>query len=214
MKRAFVNYFIVVIAVVFCCSCGKKISSVNEFNSFINDAKNGLKISKSVNGVTLSVIYTPPEYLTLKEMESNNYKGKEKYDSLLANNKASASFLMIFGPDESKENKDDIMYKGLKNFKEYVERAMTLNFDLEQLVTLNTGSNNYLPVLSSLENTYGLSKDRKVNIVFSSIKGQKKLSEETKYDFVYEDETYDIGTLHFEFDKKEIEKNLPEIIFQ
>jgi len=214
MKSALWKTCFFCLLIIFCSSCGKEISTLSEFNSFVSDSENGLKVSKSVNGVLISVIYTPPEYISLKEMELHGFKGKEKYDSLLNNNKASASFLMIFGPDESKGNKDDIMYTGLKNFKEYVERAMTLNFDLEQQITLSTEENDYLPVLSSLENTYGLSKDRKINIVFTSLKEQKNLKEAMKYDFIYSDETYDVGILHFEFDKEKIEENLPEINFQ
>ena len=192
-------------------ACGKKVSTVKEFNELISDPENGFKISKSVNKVLVSVIYTPPEYVALKEMESNGFKEQSKYDSLLKLSKLSASFIMILGPDESKDNKDDIMYKDLKNFKEYVERAMTLNFDLENKVKLTVETADYAPVLSSLENTYGLSKDRKINFVFTPMNKKDELEKAKDFDFVYSDETFDVGILHFEFNKEKVGNNIPQI---
>ncbi|MDP2387574.1 MAG: hypothetical protein Q8M29_14450 [Bacteroidota bacterium] len=210
MIRIIKNSLLIICAFTF-IACGKKINTVEEFNTFISNPDNGFKVSRSVNNVLVSVIYTPPEYVALKEMESNGFTEKPKYDSLLNLSKSYSSFVMILGPDESKDNKDDIMYKDLKNFKEYVERALTLNFDLESKVNLMADKMSYAPVLSSLENTYGLSKDRKVNFVFAPINKKDELEKVKKFDFVYSDESFDIGILHFEFDKNAIENNIPRI---
>jgi len=193
------------------CVAEKKITGLKEFNGWMKEPKNGLTMSRSVNGMIITVSYLTPEYNALKEMEAEGYKGKVTYDSLLAYYKTTASFIMTLAPDESKNNNGDIMYKGLKNFKEYVERAMSLNFDLENQVTLEADANIYAPSLSSLDNTYSLSTDRKVNFVFTPVNKKEELENATHYNFVYRDEQFDLGTLHFYFDKKNIEKNLPEI---
>ena len=89
---------------------------------------------------------------------------------------------------------------------------MSLNFDLENQVTLETAANIYAPSLSSLDNTYSLSNDRKINFVFTPVNKKEELENATHYDFVYRDEQFDLGTLHFYFDKKKINTDLPEII--
>lgn len=193
------------------CSCGDKIKTVKDFTAYMNDPKNELKLSKSVNGVLVTVMYLPAEYVSLKELEnSDGIKNVSMYNSLLEQNKQTLSFLMVLGPDESK-SKDDIMYKGLSNFKEYVKRSMSLNFDLEEKVELHTNATTYVPILSSLENTYGLSKDRKVNFVFAPVEKKDELINAKQLDFVYHDETFGVGTLHFSFDKEKIEDQLPVI---
>lgn len=192
-------------------SCKEEIHTVTEFNQYINNPENGYKQMKSVNGVMITVLYTPPEYIALKKMEERNVKDQAVYDSLLAENKWSASFIMVFGPDESKGNTNDIMYDGITNFKEYAERALTLNFDMEQNVELHTPKGTFSPTLSSLENTYGLSKDRKVNLVFTPSSTKNELADADHMDFVYSDETFDVGILHFSFDKKHLQEHLPEI---
>ncbi|MFL5763623.1 MAG: hypothetical protein ACJ77K_06745 [Bacteroidia bacterium] len=208
MKRS--GYFLLPIVVAVCfSSCKQSITSTADFNKYVNNPENGCQISRSINGVKMTVTYLPPQYVTLKEMEESGLHGKNVYDSLLHNNKASSYFLMTLAPVD--DNSGDIMYKGLKNYKEYAERAMTLNFDLEQQIVLQTDHGELSPVLSSLENTYGLTKDRKVDIVFSSSEGD--IINASHFDFTYSDETYGIGTVHFEYDKKNINENLPEVVF-
>lgn len=194
------------------CITKKKISSLQEFNGYMNDTKNGLTISRSVNGVKVTLSYLTPEFKALKEMESEGFKGNIKYDSLLAYYKNTASFVMTLAPDESKKEKGDIMYKGVRDFKEYIERALALNFDLESQVTLEADGITYAPSLSSLDNTYSLTNDRKINFVFTPTSKKEELLNAAYYDFVYHDEHFDLGTLHFYFDKKKIENDLPEIL--
>jgi hypothetical protein len=187
-------------------SCSKKIHTLNDFSSYLNEQDNSCKVSRAVNGVVVSVQYLPAEYRAMKEWEDSSSLKRLNYDSLLQYYSQSESFIVTFGPDEAKGNQSDIMFDGVKNFQDYVERSMELNFDLENKVRLKAGDKEYAPVLSSLENTYGLSKDRKVNLVFAT--DRKK---DQYYDFMYEDETFGVGTLHFGFDKEKIKDNMPEI---
>lgn len=209
--RCFLIRLLCVVLLVLMSSCKEEIHTLSEFNQYINNPENGYKQIKSVNGVMITVLYTPPEYLALKKMEERKVKSREIYDSLLTENKLSLSFIMAFGPDESKGNSTDIMYDGIANFKEYTERALTLNFDMENNVELHTSKGTFSPALSSLENTYGLSKDRKVNLVFTPSSTKNELADADDMDFVYSDETFDVGILHFSFDKKHLHQQLPEI---
>jgi hypothetical protein len=202
---------LLICALVLYGSCNKKTATLHQYGNFISDTENGYKISKSVNDVLVSVIYLPPEYISLKQMKNLDFKNQLQYDSLLAINKCSPTFIMVFAPDETRGNKNDIMYDGISNFKEYTQRALTLNFDLEKNVKLLINEQNYTPVLTSLENTYGLTKDRKVNIVFAPKHYKNEFEQATAFDFVYTDEIFGVGTLHFYFDKKNLAVIIPEI---
>jgi hypothetical protein len=191
-------------------SCGKKIKSLGDFSSYINEQDNGFKTSRAVNGVLISAQYLPPEYLALKGCRDSSLQKRSSYDSLLQYYNQSTAFIITFGPDETKNNHNDIMFDNIKDFREYTQRSMELNFDMEEKVRLKTGDKEYTPVLSSLENTYGLSKDRKVNLVFTTAM-DKEFAGDRFYDLVYEDETFGVGTLHFHFDKEKMKANLPEI---
>jgi hypothetical protein len=193
-----------------CSSCEKKVSTLPDFSSHINDQDHGFKVCRSVNGVLVSVLYLPPEYLAMKELTTNNTSGKLNYDSLLNFYNNATSFIITFGPDETKKNTNDIMFDNINNLQEYTERSLKLNFEMENNVRLRTKNGEYAPVLSSLENTYGLSKDRKINLVFAG-GTDTDLKDSPYYDFVYADETFGVGTLHFNFDKNKIKENMPEV---
>jgi hypothetical protein len=200
--------------VLFLCSCSTqkdKISTVKEFNSWMNEEENGMQITKSVNGVSVTVSYFPPAYSALKEMESTGLKDKQQYDSLLNYYQSSALFVMTISPDDNKDYKGDIMYKDVTDFKAYVERALELNFNLESYVALEVDGEKYVPVLSSMDNTYSLTDYRKINFVFVPTTKANELQSAQLYQFVYHDEIFKLGTLYFPFDKVAIENNMPEI---
>ncbi len=206
--------FFVLILLNLLVGCKGKVATVNDLKSWINNPKQGLVASKSVNGVKVNIHYLPPQYNALKEMESTGLTGKASYDSLLLQQQKVATFLMVLAPDEDKGTKGDIMYKDIQNFKQYVERSLTLNFDLENQIELKTDKGEYKASLSSLENTYSLTNDRKINFVFTPTTKEDELTLAKEYDFIYNDESFGLGTLHFYFNKKEIEASLPEITVQ
>ncbi len=183
------------------------VKNTHEFNQWLSNPENGCKIKKEVNDMIIEVKLLPPSYLALKEMEQSNGL---KFDSLLSVYKNSTTFLMSFKPKEGHKG-DDVMYKNVISYKEYVERALELNFDLESKVVLKSSNREFKPVLSSLENTYGLTKGRQVYIVFTDNVSKEELQNEDSLDFIYTDDEFKLGILHFEFDYNSIKNNLPKI---
>lgn len=76
------------------------------------------------------------------------------------------TFLLTIGPAAPARGQD-IMYTGVSTPEDYKQQAMDLNFDWENLVELDCGGATYQPVLSSFENTYGLTQNRNVVLVFT-----------------------------------------------
>lgn len=184
------------------------IHTAKEYNIWLNKTENHCKVSKQVSDMVITMKYMPPEFLALKD-----YEATEKalsYDSLLRSYKNSVTFLMSFETKQGQAG-EDVMYKNLSNYKQYLERSMTLNFDLESKVKLQGSFGACYPVLSSMENTYGLSKGRDVYLVFSSKEKKYDLSNEPYWDLVYEDDIYQTGILHFIFNPGDLKNKLPKI---
>lgn len=209
MRFYYFLYFIFIYLLTTSCSKQKSISTVKEYSEWINKAENGCVINKRVNGMVIEIKYLPPSYIALKEWESGNYKEK-KIEELLKENQYTTAFLMTFKPDEENNN-SDVMFSGVSNYKEYVERSMDLNFDLENKVTLNFDNKKLRPVLSSLENTYGLSKGRSVYLVFAPSENKEELKNIKELDFIYADDIYELGILHYIFNLEDIQKKSPNI---
>jgi len=178
------------------------VNSVEEYNKWMNDPENGLVKTKKIKGLTVSVKYLPAAYLIYKELGETDYSEKDR-DSLKKAYERSLTFLMTIAPDKEKGNKNDIMLEGIVNYKDYSERLLTLNFELDKNVTLKSDNLELKPVLSALENTYGLSKSRSITFVFApDIKEMEMLKNAKTLDFVYIDELFQLGILHFNFNNE------------
>ncbi len=184
------------------------VHDVQSYQRWLAEKGNPCKVSRQVGDMVISMKYLPPEFLALKDQEASG--GRLSYDSLFSNYKHSVAFLMSFESSHGQDG-EDVMYKDLRSYKEYLERNMTLNFDLESRVQLKGDFGSCYPVLSSMENTYGLSKGRDVYLVFSSQEKDYDLYRQNQWDLVYEDDVYQTGILHFTFNYPEIKSTLPEI---
>lgn len=181
----------------------------NEFNSsadylrWMDSEESGLVTEHRLNGMCVKAKYLPVDYLIYRD--AGERPSPAVCDSLRKLYENSVTFLLSFGPDESKGASGDVMYKGLRNYQEYVERAVAMNFDLERMISLQTGGKEWSPVLSAMENTYGLTQTRNVLLVFPVAQlgaGNPEL--------IYRDELFELGNLHFKFDKEKI-TNLPAL---
>jgi hypothetical protein len=210
MPIKYVSLIIVTLCLLAACK-PSSIHTTREYQSWLNQSENQCKVSKKVGDMLISVKYLPVNFLALKEYEQSDKK--LSYDSLLNVYRHSVTFIMTFETTKKQEG-EDVMYKDLSNYKEYVERSLTLNFDLESKVQLKGNFGSCYPVLSSMENTYGLSKGRDVCLVFSSKEAAYDLMEEPYWDLVYEDDIYHTGILHFTFNYPELSKKLPLITLQ
>ena len=198
----------------FFSSCEKERRlPVKSYLKWVNEPENGLVKTKYVNGLELKIKYLSPEYLAWRELSDKPGNSVMEKDSLLHRYRQSLSFLLSIGPDERKKSGSDIMMQDISNYKEYTERSLTMNFDMEQYIRLKAGKSEYRPVLSALENTYGLSSGRNILLVFTPLAtGDQTFKQSGELDFIYADELFGLGTNHFVFTKKEL-SSIPELIF-
>lgn len=192
---------------LFISACSqKKPVSYEEYMGWMGIPENGMVKSHSVNGLEIKVKFLPAEYLAYQELKNEKIILPAKRDSLLAFYSRSLTFLMVIGPDEAKKTEGDVMMKGVKSYEEFAQKAMTMNFDMSQYVTLKTKEGEFKPVLSNMENVYGLSKSRNILFVFAPIElKDTAFLHSNEYDFVYEDQLFQIGINHFVFKKGDID---------
>ena len=196
-------------------ACQERAASfkdVHELSKWMNNPKNGLVKTKSISGIKLTVRYLPAEYVAYQELKDNENTSDAAKDSVLALYKNNLTFLFSIGPDESYSSEIDIMRLGIGNYDEYSERALKLNFGMDEYVILKMGERKYQPVLSTLENVYGLSKQRNIYFVFAPEEPEADFRKNEKLDFVFDDEIFNTGISHFIFLSENIKK-IPSLSF-
>lgn len=205
--------FIGLLSIVFLQGCSS--NSINEYKdylSWLNDKDNGLVFDKEINGIQIKVKHLPSNFLAYQDLINEKNVSKSKADSLIQSYDKSLTFLLTLGIDGEKR-KGDIMYQGVQDYEDYKRKLYHLNFDIENRISLKMEGKEYKPVLSNLENVYGLTDSRKIMLVF--VPHEKK--EETFYasnqiQFTYDDDLFNTGINHFTFNRKDI-NNTPTFTF-
>ena len=141
------------------------------------------------------------DYLVYKDLSAISPKSQTTVDSLQALYSSSITFILNIAPDMEKlsgPKMGSVMTKGIGNFEDYKARAMTMNFDMSDFVSLKTETAEFTPVIAELENTYDLTQDRNIYLVFSDDK-EGTLKNAEVLTFVFEDEIFNTGTNQFKF---------------
>jgi hypothetical protein len=212
MKRFSKIFFLLLsITTIACRNNNVQSVTVTEYLKMLNNPDNGLVVTKKVNGLNISMKYLPAGYLVYKEQKEQSFN-KAQADSIEKAYANSLTFLLTFSPDETKGNETDVMFDGLKNYKEYVERDLAMNFDMEQKVILRAGKKAYKPVLSSMENIYSLNNGRSIILVFVPTDNKEEFNKMDDVDLTYTDDLFNVGILHFNFLTTNFTK-LPQINF-
>jgi hypothetical protein len=201
-----------VLLLFFSCS-GNHPKTAEEYFKFLDSDASGLSKSKYVNGIQLRVKYLPPDYLCNRELGNHTYSQREK-DSLINYYSKSLCFMITLSTDERKAKQGSIMYHNITQYKEYVQRTVAMNFEMQQFIRLKADENEYTPVLSSMDNVYGLEDSRNILLVFvPKTKEDYNLFKAEKLDFIYDDQLFELGINHFLFERKAFD-NLPPFPFK
>jgi hypothetical protein len=188
---------IITVAVIV-VGCGDHASTdVQGYYEWMNDPSNGCVRTSTVNGLRLELKYLAPAYL--------RYQRERSDSSVVANapgNDSTVCFLMSIAPADSTGG--DIMLRGVASDDDFTSRAMNLNFEIKDMVSINYGGHRYPVLLATLENVYGLSKKRDVMLVFPKIQSYWK--EDGDADLVFDDRIFDTGISHFAFHIRDLNR--------
>lgn len=210
MKKT--TIYIVIAFFLFARCRTKEIRKVEDYLSFVNSEENGLVIKKQANGFEIKLTYLSPDYLAYRELSAEKNTLKNKIDSIKNFYSKTMTFMMTITPDEEKRKGEDAVLYGIRNYAEYKERLYNLNFEIENNISIETGSISFKPVLTSFENSYGLSAGRSILFVFAPEQmAQNEFYNSESVDFIYDDELFDTGINHFTFSRRNI-ANTPSLI--
>lgn len=192
-------------------NCQHDLKDMKSVYGWINDPDHGMVKTKTVEGIKITVKYLPAEFLALKEAREG-HADRQTYDSLLKVYTASHTFLLSIASTE-KGGEQDPMYQDLENYSEYKERALTMNFDMNEYVSIKTSTQEFRPVLTSMENTYSLKGQRNIYMVFTDETAETELMKDDELDFVFNDEIFQTGVNHFIFNQNDL-RSMPVINFE
>lgn len=189
-------------------ACTPSSLELNDYLAYISNPKNGLVQSRKINALAFKVKYLPIDYLVYQIVGDKPYT-LESIDKERSNYKGSFNLLMQISPNEE-EVSFDVMTETVASIQEFKQHSFTMNFELKDYMELHIGEQKLKPILVELENTYGLTKHRNVNIVFA-LDGLEIDSYST-IDFVFRDEVFKTGIHHFVFDRNNID-HIPALKF-
>jgi hypothetical protein len=189
-------------------SCGTSvINSEKEFLSYLDNPDNGYVKTREYENVGFKVKYLPNEFFLMNEMKyADSPLSETEQDSIINLYSQTRTFLLTIKA-ESNSGKD-IMFYGITSEEAYRERFEKLNFGLGEYIHLKTDKNKYKPSLINLENVYGLSKNRNINIVFAPKTENDDLFTSATYDLVFEDFIFSSGINHFRFNRTDLDNKL------
>jgi hypothetical protein len=198
--------------------CNHSSIPVDEFTRWMGDSRNGISKDKYVNGLHICLKYLPTDYLVYSDLKKSFHMNKQFIptaaitDSLKQLYALSMTFVLSIGPDERDTVGADIMMRDVTSYPDFVNRAIALNFEMEKFISLRSGAHIYPPVLTNLENTYGLSTARNIVLVFPR-PNRHNSAEKEEYEVVWNDMLYTTGIHHFIFSAHDIE-SIPSLSFE
>lgn len=161
--------------------------------------------SRVVNGIktTVRVISPSTEALRAFKNEQNDSCGLS-LEVLEDQYRRQLSFLINIAPDGERVE-GDIMYRGVADEAAFKRQAYELNFLWEEAVELRCGNARYRPVLSTLENTYSLTHDRNVLVVFvPEHESDTIFYGSSDLDLIIDDQWFGTGVQHFKFKRSDV----------
>jgi len=168
---------------------------------YAGDAKNGLIQSISYNDIDISLKLIPSNYFLLKDNALDILNKTMIYD--LKEDYAHSLYFMLDVSPKRKSNK--IIDRNTFDIEEFKRKTQGLNFNLEQLVSININGNYLYPVLSSLQNVYELDGSKSILLAFQL---EQILDTDIKCSF--DDKLFTGETFEFTFLKADFD-NIPQL---
>ncbi|MCT4647088.1 MAG: hypothetical protein N4A74_19020 [Carboxylicivirga sp.] len=146
-------------------SCQTKYNTSKIYRNYYSNVVNGLKIDTTINYLTLSSTFIPPEYLVLKEYESSNWAFN--LDSCLELFEKQISIQFSIELNHINPNLNDIKIYGISNENEYLLREKLLKYNMTEYLFLDFDSIQYNPVLCQYEQNAGINNKLIFHTVFT-----------------------------------------------
>lgn len=199
--------FIVFLLIAYCsCTHAPRVVDLPFLEQYAQEPDNGLVADHTTNGIHTTVRLVPGAIGALREDRTANDSCHDRLAELLDFHAHQLCFILNLAPDTA-HFKGDIMYAGVRTKEQFTEQAFALNFSWADMAELHCDKEIYRPVLSTLENTYSLTKDRNVILVFSPKSNTDSAFFRSKdIELVVQDDWLGTGLQHFKFRRADLQK--------
>jgi len=204
------SYYIILISVAVTLmsafGCKKASLQPDEYMNYLDHPENGIKKTREIGGIKISVKYLPSDYLTYNETKDSTHMfSQSKRDSIKNTYGQSSTFLLTLGPSEG--NSFDITRVNVNSMEEFQQRMMAMSFSMDQMVVMQIGDKKIVPSITQMEQLYGLRNKRDIVIVFD-VNPEKLLKNDVA--FIFKDELFYTGINKFTFKAEDI-NNIPDL---
>ena len=187
-------WFIFLLAHLLQISCKEIPSTKEEINRYIKNEANGFSITKKTGIFNLNVTFIPQKLKVMQENQNNIHQ----QDSAMQVMDKSLLFIFTIAPLEGK-TEGDVFMSGVNSKQDYEERVRKANFGFANSWTLYLDNGVEIsPVGVQMEQTNGLTNDRKFHILFD-ISQNMEANESKIWDLKLNDEVFNCGIHHFVF---------------
>lgn len=189
-----------IILICFFVSCGKRNLAPDEFVRWVEDAGNGLTVSKEFDNAAFQIIYKPTDYIVAKELLNGGIK-KDEIPERLKDLDGMQYFTLRIKSTESNEllsaeaSRENEYYERLEYFMDNVQNDLWLVEDKDTIPC----------ALSHYERNYGLAPYN--NFVIAFAKNNDKPNDKI---FIYNDRILGTGKVMFKIKAEDI-NNIPTI---
>ncbi len=196
-RSLFLMALVFSLMLIFGCEMEKEMFEP-ELVQYLSDPENGLVKTRQYDQVVWQLKLMPGAFQQVnQDLEAGEAHGNSLH-------------MMLTVSSGTAYKASDVMMTEIGSYEGYADRMIRLNFRISEMVQLHIGDRVFLPVLSNMENTFGLSEDRKIHIVFASTTFPKQLSDFPEMDLVLNDQVFDSGISHFVFLKDHL-KRIPKL---
>ncbi|MGB0521997.1 MAG: hypothetical protein ACPGJS_03510 [Flammeovirgaceae bacterium] len=178
--------------------CQQHIKSDQQFYDWLIEKEHGLIQYKKSEGLLLSAMYLPPEYLALKELKSFKIKTRSLFDSLVELNRNHFTFLLVIQADQEESARQLEEYRSVKEYLDDKERIAEL-YHVAQHLRLHTGTKTLKPSISVIETRLGSQLYWALQLAFSENVPWEEVLEGQTIDLAFNDEIFHTGIHHFIF---------------
>lgn len=169
-----------------------------DYAKYVENPVNGLKVSKTMEGINFSAQYKPLDYVIVKQAKQLRLP-QSKYDSLYNKYEGMTYYVMSLSLD--KAGQQILKYK-LGGTDTYSNRVKYFSFHVEKDISVIQGEEVLKPAMCHFERDYGVSSELKLLLAFSGVDETKDAT------LRYEDNIFGLGRIKLKIKEENI-ANIP-----
>ena len=191
------------LSILLLASCGKDVLAPKEYANYIRNEKNGLQVSKTIDGFEFSLLYKPVEYIALMQDKDENIS-----KSVLDEKTKPMQGMQYYTFTIKTESGQELMREGISAENEYYERLDYIVSYMQNDISLIDGKDTLPCALFHYERNYNIAPQNNFVLGFEIPKAEENTV--TDKTLVFNDQILGIGKLMLTINSNAI-KNIPQL---